>query len=1839
WTANVLVNPPVGVSDSNLTLGKLSTWTLQSVTDPIGMTRTSEVTTTATQVLVSSSVIDINGIWSFNFTSANEASNLECAVGGPYGITATVESGQSLDFRGTATIMPGSAMRLTLINPAGQSFLASDDPSQDGSGQFEWLGIAVDGTWPRGTWKAHVDFNDTAGTAPSYVGRYSREFVVKHISSLALQAPGDAVGDQLSVKTAGDLLLVEVHLTDTDTSESTAGSSVTMNWTVSGAPSQVQLEDYGDGTYGKALNTSDLGLPGMWRINIQSSHPYLADSSTYFDLELSHPTFITYESPEPTAYTDDFAVKITLYDAINGDPYPSAIISSNGTIVGVPTDYGNGTYLVHIDSVGLELGIYGFQIDAAPSQSFVLGSSVEVVFAYRKISTELNQLGVSPVSVPWGQTVNTTLEWQDSDHGGAVVAGGSLSGDATFQYTDLLDGTYSIEIDVSDYAVGVYLFNFSISKSYYAMDQITVAVSVVPHRTSLVVIYNSSVPVGTNTYLSLVYLDLDSGSTEIPGNFSSVQAQWAGGSSPFGSKDFWLQTDGWALGSHTLNLTLFATTSPRFYYDADTAVIIEIRKATTDLDWTPIDSFPVGDNFTISLFLTVNESVSIYDDYSIDGLDVSYFEAQDKDGTPYTIEDLSFLGNGEYLLTIDQSFFSVNSYTIRIFVTFGASENYTSTQTPIINFVYSQARSELTSPDYPTMTISYNTNASITLEFIDIDRGQGIDTATVAVAGADELSENGIGSGRYRVVIDSSGWSIGVYTVNLTVSAPTYQDKTISIDIQVRQIKTYAIATVGFLDIPVGDSQVFYVDYMDLDHDMSISPADDASGSCNWTLSHYDITWTGTRWKVTITTYDTDSLGSYLLMFDFSAGAEYEVAYFNVSVVIRTIDTELRLVTPAGTTTATGQIQITVYYGDRDHTIGIVSSDVSCTVRNSTDILTITFANRTPLSPDGYYLISINASQFGRLGLQQLTIIFNWTGSIQKYQDKFILTTAEVVGEDSELVLIDATPATPCLGYMDYTFLYMDSSGFGITNDTFDVLIRVEFSGLTIDLSQIDILEVDSVTSPGYYSVGFNNTILGSTGLFSMRVFINWSQGAWPYYTNRTDAISVRVLPRDTLLSVVPPASVPFGENATFTFTYEDITGGTSSAIDYDTAMTIALSLAEFSLSFDALEGIFTVSFNTSQFGPPLGERSFTLSMTWSGLPFYANKTGQEISVTVTDRQTVLAYPTPALTSYGDNVTFTVVLTDVAGSVSRGVESVSISLYDGATEIPLSYVGVMEQGQGQYLIALNTSYFTTPGDYNLSIIAAPGEFYYLAKAGSRTLTIDSRETILIAEPPGNVAYNTSLSIVIQYLDLNTLDSIANESSLYTHIEIVNGSSWIFTCIWRPSLQNYLLIVETYNQVLDIGTPYHIWLNFSAEVGAPFYKSSEVLVPFQFRERYTTLDVINTALPTSYSGLANFTVEYKDILSLSGIAGGSMILYHGLALLNEGVEYQIAVTGVGQYRISVDTSFLGAPGSKTITVIADWSAGSPYYSDALRNVTFTVTDRQTSIEITVPPSETQFMDNVTFDFIFIDMATRQAIGIEADDVRIFSNSIQLATQDYSISTAGNGLRVNLNSTIISPSLVSNWNITVVVDWTGGAPFYQDDQSTLYVNTISRTGRVELDQVVDTPLGDNIVLGLTFSDQAKGIGITGASIVFSCIEVPGLMEGFDYWITPGVGPESGRYIIDVSSSSLGNLGLYNFLLDVRWNPLTSPYYGNITNLQMEAVVRAIQVSLSSELPTPSVAAFYQNISFTVSYTDIDHSLGILGAEGAISLRYESGFEPSIWSVYAIAPGVYNISVNLT
>jgi hypothetical protein len=1836
WIANVLLNPPTCISQLNLTLDNPSTWTLTNVADSIGRNRLSEVTTTSTQTMLSSSVLDVLGMWSFRFSSTNEASELECGVNASaYGTTASYQTGDLAKFRGTATLIPGSSMKLHLIDPSGQIFYSDYDITQDGSGQFEWTGISVTDAWPSGLWEVQVDFNDTADSTPICVGRYSRFFSVRHASSLGLLSPSDAVGDGVSVRKAGDLLTVEVQLTDTVTGQNTTGSTVTMNWTISGMETIIQLEDYGTGIYGKTVNTSELGQPGNWRINIQSSHPYLTNSTTYFDLQLSHPTILTFSTPPTTPIGDDFSVLVTLRDAITGVRYSGADFSSNGSIVGV-SDYNNGTYLIEIDSTGLGVGVYAFQIQATPSQSFVLSSSVQVVFDYREIATDLVQVGVSPVSVPWGQNANITLEWQDIDHSDSGITGGLLTGDGAFLYTDNLDGTYSVEIDVGSLEIGVYIFNFTITGTNHQTGHITVTVNVIPHRTLVVASCPSSVPLGANASVTLTLLDLDLGNTIINGNLSSVLVEWTGGSSIYGSLQFTIHTQNWTLGTYTIHVTARTTSSPRYYYYAESVIVLDIRKLSTSLTWDDLGTFPIGDDFEITTYVTVNDSSSIYHGAPVNDLLQGQFTIRAQNGTIYNINSFNFAGSGTYVLTLSYSLFTNGTYGIRIYLTFGIAENNSGTQTPLILFAYAAARSDLSSPDYPLTTISFSTNATVTIEFVDIDRGLGIDTAVIYVIGAEKLIQQLISNGRYRVILNTSKWTIGSYSVNFTASAPNYENQTISINIEIRQVRTYATATVSLLEIPVGNSMSFYVDYRDMDHDV---PIETLNHICNWTLIHYDIVWTGTRYLVTIHTFDSDALGTSVLIFNFSTSVEYENASFAVSIIIRTISTELRFLAPVEDVTSSSNISLSVYYGDRDHSTGIVSSFVECSIWNATNPLLFLWFNGTS---SGIYEIRIDASQFGSLGIQHLTIYFTWAGSIQKYQDLMLSVDVEIIGEDTELTLIESPLPSPSLEYMIYTFLYSQAStGMGITNDTGNVLINVDFTGLSIDLSEVDIWEVDSVGHPGEYSVGFNNSILGSTGLFVLRAYINWSEGVFPYYTNRVDLISVRVLPRSALLTIIPPTSVPYGENATFSFTYEDTTGGSSNAIVYNPiSMIVSLNVPDFSLYYNAIDRLYTISFNTSQLGQPLGLRTVVLDVTWLGLPFYTNVTGKVIGLTLAVRQTSLTYPTPPSTPYGDMVVFTIVFLDVAGSTPRDVQGAIIQVYNGAIQIPLSYLDIMWQGSGRYRIEVNTSYFSQPGKHNLMVNVSSSQFYYQYKQTSRILTINLRETLLTVEPLRETPYGTPLTLILHYQDLNTLNPIGNSTQLITMFEILNGSDWIFTCVWRPSLEDYLVTVETSNQPLVIGTSYLLWLNFSTESKAPFYNWQDILVSFQLRERDTSIDLISAPLQTRYQDSANFTILYKDILSSSGISGGTINIFFGVTLLQPSTDYLITVIGPGTYRISVDTSSLGAPGVKLLTITANWTGGTPYYGNCQRTINIQVIWRPSSVEILAPPQDTWFLDNVTFDFAFTDLATGERVMVAIGTVSIYNNGVLLTTGQYTVTPIGLLFRVSMNSTKISPNLVSKWNVSVKVTWPGGAPYYKDDSTSVYVTTISRVGNVDLQQINDTAFGDIMNLTLIYTDQRSGIPIEGAIILLDCIESPGLVEGNDYWIIVGSGIESGTYRILVDTSSLGSLALFTFVIDVIWNPSQAPYYRNITDLQAKGVVRAVQTSISSEIPTPSVVAFYEMISFIVDFTDIDHGTAISGAEGFITIMYQStGLEPSYWSVSALAPGQYNITLNMT
>ncbi|MFW9796231.1 MAG: DUF2341 domain-containing protein [Candidatus Thorarchaeota archaeon] len=1706
--------------------------------------------------------------------------------------------------------------------------------SEETSGYSESAPINLDASAPAGVWHASARYSDSSSDVNYRVGTFSRSFIVKRGTSLGLIAPGDAIADGISTKLIGEQLYVEFELKDTLTTAMLSGAEVSMNWSVSGVPTNVQLNDYGDGRYGTTLNTSDLGSYGRWRLDLESSHPFYTNATDFFYLDLSHRTFLTYEPPKDTPYGGNFEVKLTLRDKFDNTPLTGATISCNATILGLPTDYGNGTYLVTIDSTGFSVGEHTFRFTTSPSTSYLLSSNIDVQFNYRGIATEVTPLNPDAVESPWGHQANTSIYWSDVDHAGIGVDGGSIS-ISPFVQTQLNDdggGYYSLTIDVSSFTPGTYYFNLTFSKQNYQSSMSTISITILAHRTTPSINYNSTIPVGTDAYFDVSWLDLDLYSVSIGGgNLSQVNLDWGTGSDSFPAFSFWLDTSGWAIGSYTINVTINAIGAPRFYMDSYLEIQLEIRKLNVYLSWDPLEPFPNGNDFVMFVYVNVSEPGNPIDGTPITGLDQSYFSATNETGNPYTFESFINLGEGVYQITIDSTRFLEGQYKIKVFVDFLPAENYTDSSTPEVTFSYRPILTYLSSPDYPTVTTSFDTNVTVTLSYVDIDHVQNITIGTITSEGASIVWRH-TGNGVYEVLIIVQGWDLGTHEVNLTADANGYQAKTLTFQILVQIAYAYARSSVSIIDLPVGDTAVFYADYWDITHD---APILGATINHNWTYS-LSISWTGDQYRIELPSTDTDGLGSYLVMFTFSKGPNYQTGYFNLSIIVRTHLTEFRLASAIEPTSYNAMVNISVYCGDLDNDVGIAEAPIALSVYGDSGLIPATYENDTVLG-DGYYIIRFAATNLGSSGIFDLTVYFNWTGPVQKYLNGSLFASIRIIGEASNLELFDSAEPTPYLGNLTYTYVYSELySGIGISNVSApagNVHIYVNFVGYSFNPSLYTITEDSG--NPGYYSIMFNSTMFGKPGIYTMIVYVNWSKGVDPGYGNWTDTVSVRIIPRSTVVNLIPPESTPYGVNATFAFSFDDVAEGIAYSVANSSQMTITIGLPDYTITYNESIRQFHVSFNTSILGAPLGARQFSIGVVWTGSPFYTNVTGRNVIISVRFRETEFDYSAISPAPYGDNVTLHVSFTDVTEGASQTIDDGLVTLYNGVQEIPVSEYSFSPLGNGDYEIELKTTYFSNPGTYAITIEMSTSHFYYALVAATRTLSLQYRLTVVLVEPVAETPYNNSLEIVFHYSDVLTLADIGNTSTPTT-IKILNGSSWIFSSVWRGASEDYLLTVQTYNQILEINKEYVLWIELSYPDAAPFYLSSEAFISFTLRERTTNLELTSSPEPTQYLEKINFTVYYQDTLSLSGIAGATITLTIGGSDLVEGVDYLLQSPAIGRYSISLNTTSIGPAGTNVnLQLTASWISAPPYYSTSVLSLTLSVTKRNSITEILTSTTLVRYLENVTFTIRYSDDSTGQEILFNKDQLLIYSEGTPLQGNDFSMMYRSPGYEVSINSSILKIGLISSWNITFYIEWQDNvAPYYADGRVSTWVNVVNRVGIVIRESSPTVPIHDNMTLEFRYVDDSTGAGINNAIVLFDCLSPSGLIEGVDFWVFQN----NGNYSILVDTTSLGSTGTFTFSLRLLWNPTLEPFYRNTTMLYLQGTVRLIQTQLTNEEPNPSTVPIHDNVSVVLNLQDLDHSSPIIGAEGSFSVTYKTNTSgPSTWSIIPISPGVYELVVD--
>lgn len=271
WEFSHNLYMPAQYSDFEFTIDKPENWNFISVLDPTLQPRSYELGGEGELTLhVNKENALFLGWWTFRATSPNylDIANTKMFKQGEWTHTS-FNTGESTRIKTQVnysseipTNIESTEVNLTVFDPEGQQWYSEvKSPLSNGSVFFSELYFDA--------------FNTTGGNYDytlfwsngTSLGGINSSFLVIHQSSFSLIKPNDAISDSITDAFVGDIIPVQVNLTDSDNSDYILNAKISYNWT-SGT---VEFEEVGFGIYRTILDTSLLGSNGFYEILIESS--------------------------------------------------------------------------------------------------------------------------------------------------------------------------------------------------------------------------------------------------------------------------------------------------------------------------------------------------------------------------------------------------------------------------------------------------------------------------------------------------------------------------------------------------------------------------------------------------------------------------------------------------------------------------------------------------------------------------------------------------------------------------------------------------------------------------------------------------------------------------------------------------------------------------------------------------------------------------------------------------------------------------------------------------------------------------------------------------------------------------------------------------------------------------------------------------------------------------------------------------------------------------------------------------------------------------------------------------------------------------------------------------------------------------------------------------------------------------------------------------------------------------------------------------------------------------------------------------------------------------------
>lgn len=1177
------------------------------------------------------------------------------------------------------------------------------------------------------------------------------------------------------------------------------------------------------------------------------------------------------------------------------------------------------------------------------------------------------------------------------------------------------------------------------------------------------------------------------------------------------------------------------------------------------------------------------------------------------------------MGTGEYSVTLNSGLLASNGqYDVDLVWTKANYDSLIETFTVFVNY-----ETDLYSSDAPGINVPSGYDANLHVFFEDM-LAQPVSVATIQCNWSQSYTVVEESSGNYLLNLNTTGVSLGIYPVEITASKDYFETRTIILSVNVRELHTSAIPSSSLLSLPVGYTTSFTITYRDTDFKAPITGAESAI-SCNWSDIHqsgdqnYTVTETATPgvYEVVIFSMDDDILDSYDVVFHIERyGSQNHT--FVITVQLRTHLTSLYLSNAVDPTPYTGNITVNLVYFDVDASTGIVNGT---TLGGYVQLIITSPTLPSPtyyvasITAGGLYEIHIPANQWGDIGSIRLDITMNWIGVNLKYSNLSLSTMVLITAAPTDIYIGESPVATAYGEDVFFSIIYFDIGGdTGIVNSTgpfagnLHIYVDVLTAGQTLTQADMTILEIDAVTRPGEYRITFDTDLLTGLGECELRVWFNWTTGQLPRYQNQVIVVTVFASSRLTTIDWNPLPLTPYDETVNLTLTYRDSLTG--SPILNSSQLTITVPGYPFNIYYDGdVTGLFIIEVNTAAFTP--GSHIFTINVVWSGSPFYQNRTGVQIHITVRERYTSLTHGTYSPVEYGRTLHLNFTYTDLDDSTTLNMDGGTLLLDAWLS----SYYTVDDLGNGIYTVHLDTSAFGSIGIFTVNVTIQYGGLRYCSDAADFFyLSIVVRRTQLTSDLPDLAPYLTQANLTVHYSDDSTGAGISGAvvtaacSASATPLQL-GVNYWI-----DDNLDgSYTIHIDTV--ALGNFGPYSITITVSWNSGEPFYQSRVRIVAIEVSRRPASISVTKSPLNTPFLANLTFEVSVTDGLTHGSISidKSNLLITHNGGTVITISEYSISGSS-GTYTISLNSLVLSSElvDEYPISITFVWGNAVPYYSNSTTSTEVTVVPRFTQgTVLQTPPGYYYF--NISALLEFSDYLSGAPVSGATMTIKCLNTT---SFTHWSIDNLDGTYTAIIDSNSLSG--LGRYFFEANFTWIG-SPYYENVTGirfTIRVNPVSTTLNFALPSGVTYYLGDVVYANITYRAIAFGTGVTNAIITTDWEE----LYGTNYTITE-LG--NGIYQMAINTSGL-DAQLYRFEINATKLEHLSQ------SISADILLAAIPVQIELVF-TPTNPSWGDIIQFQANVTNLLTGEPVLGAYVNLTIG------PMSYDLTAVAPGLYNCTVD--